>query len=97
MFKNINSNFSSTYPHIYKFSDVLKSMQLGKVILNKSSKMETKIIKTATTNKTNSIYNLIEKLNTKIRKLANKFKSRRLRYDNTIQQLKFLFLSFILS
>jgi len=28
-----NSNFSSTHTHIYKFLDVLKSMQLDTVIL----------------------------------------------------------------
>jgi len=59
-----NSNFSSIHPHIYTFLDVLKSMQLDPVILIKSSKMEIKIIRTTTKNKTNFINNLIDKLNT---------------------------------
>jgi len=55
--------------------------------------METKIIRTATKNKTNYINNLFEKSNTNailklqyLKVLANKFKPQRLRYDNTIQQ-----------
>ncbi|KAE9521590.1 hypothetical protein AGLY_018020 [Aphis glycines] len=78
-----NSNFSSTHPHIYKFLDVLKAMQLDTVILINSSKMETKIIRTATKNKNKFINNLIDKLNMNeisklqyLKALANKFKPR---------------------
>ncbi|KAE9531464.1 hypothetical protein AGLY_010670 [Aphis glycines] len=78
-----NSNFSSTHPHIYTFLDVLKAMQLDTVILINSSKMETKIIRTATKNKKKFINNLIDKLNMNeisklqyLKALANKFKPR---------------------
>lgn len=78
-----NSNFSSTHPHIYKFLDVLKAMQLDTVILINSSNIESKIIRTATKNKKIFINNLIDKLNMNeisklqyLKALANKFKPR---------------------
>jgi hypothetical protein len=78
-----NSNFSSTHPQVYKFSDVLKAMQVDTVISIRTSKMETKKIRTTTKNKMYFINNLIDKLNKKeisklqyLKILANKFKPR---------------------